>query len=211
MARVLLAAEAEPASNRTVARLALETVGHAVEEVHDGESALAQAEATRPDLLVLDTALPGLDGFQVLTRLRRHPALRYLPVVMLSTLPRSLGGELARVLGAERFLSKPFSATDLATAVEAALASRVPGAATPPAPSPPWAPAEWRARPAIPPGEARQGVERGPARPAPGSSPGASAPRTGAAPAAHESVVELPAPSRRRPRAPRPPSSASGR
>src|SRR3954447_4921626 len=121
MARVLLAADVEPASNRVVARLALEEAGHEVHEVHDGFEALTVADGIRPDALVLDTMLAGLDGFQVLDRLYRHPTLRHLPVVMLSTMPRDVGGELAHSLGAVRFLPRPFTNTDLGEAVALAL------------------------------------------------------------------------------------------
>src|SRR5690242_7937430 len=126
MAQVLLAADAEPVSNRVVARLALEEAGYAVQEVHDGFEALAVADAIRPAALVLDTALPGLDGFQVLDRLHRHPTLRHLPVVMLSTMPRDVGGELAHSLGAVRFLPRPFTNADLAEAVALAVGAPAP-------------------------------------------------------------------------------------
>jgi CheY-like chemotaxis protein len=126
MARVLLAADAEPVSNRVVARLALEEAGHEVHEVHDGFEALTLADSIGPDALVLDTALAGLDGFQVLDRLRRHPGLRHLPVVMLSTMPRDVGGELAHSLGAVRFLPRPFTNTDLGEAVALALGVAAP-------------------------------------------------------------------------------------
>ena len=134
MARVLLAADAEPLSNRVIARLALEAAGHTVQEVHDGYDALAVAETTRPDALVLDSALGGLDGFQVLDRLRRRPMLRQLPMVMLSGIPRDVVGELAHSLGAVRFLARPFTNDDLAEAVDSALATRPPTAGVPPGP-----------------------------------------------------------------------------
>ncbi|HEY7060528.1 MAG TPA: response regulator [Chloroflexota bacterium] len=126
MAQVLLAADAEPVSNRVVARLALEEAGYTVHEVHDGFEALAIADATHPAALVLDTALPGLDGFQVLDRLHRHPTLRHLPVVMLSTMPRDVGGELAHSLGAVRFLPRPCTNADLAEAVALAIGAQAP-------------------------------------------------------------------------------------
>ena len=129
MAYVLLAADVEPTSSRVVARLALEAAGHIVQEVHDGYDALEIAEATRPDALVLDTLLSGLDGIQVLDRFRRRRALRHLPVVLLSNIPRNVAGELARSLGAVRFLARPFTNADLADALEAALATRPPAAA----------------------------------------------------------------------------------
>jgi len=153
MAHVLLAAEEEPTSNRVVARLALESAGHSVQEVHDGMSVLAEVDAQRPDALVIDTSLPGLDGFQVLDRMRRHHTLRHLPVVMLSTIPKDVGGELARSMGALRFLPRPFTAVDLNEAVETALEARAAAAAqvAPPLPRPATrTAAEWRARPAVP-------------------------------------------------------------
>ena len=124
MARVLLAADVEPVSNRVVARLALEEAGHEVTEVHDGFEALTVADTMRPDALVLDTMLAGLDGFQVLDRLHRHPTLRHLPIVMLSTMPRDVGGELAHSLGAVRFLPRPFTNIALDEAVALALAGQ---------------------------------------------------------------------------------------
>ncbi len=142
MAEVLLAADVEPTSSRVVARLALEASGHAVHEVHDGFEALAVAETLRPDVLVLDTALAGLDGFQVLTRMRRRAALRALPAVVMSSIPRDAAGELARSLGAVRFLTRPFTNTDLEEAVAVALES---GAATEAAPTIP----DWRPQVAV--------------------------------------------------------------
>jgi CheY-like chemotaxis protein len=99
-----------------------------VHEVHNGFDALTVADSTRPDALVLDTNLAGLDGFQVLDRLHRHPTLRHLPVVMLSTMPRDVGGELARSLGAVRFLPRPFTNADLSEAVALALSAQPPAA-----------------------------------------------------------------------------------
>lgn len=122
MARVLLATDVEPARNQVAARLALEATGHVVDEVHDGFEALAAVATRRPDVLVLDTSLSGLDGFQVLTRLRRDAALRELPVVVLSSMPRDVVGELAHSLGAVRFVRRPFTVAALDEALAAALA-----------------------------------------------------------------------------------------
>ncbi|HLH27255.1 MAG TPA: response regulator [Chloroflexota bacterium] len=131
MARVLLAADIEPVSNRVVARLALEEAGHEVHEVHDGFDTLTVADSLHPDALVLDTMLAGLDGFQVLDRLRRHPTLRHLPVVMLSTMSRDVGGELAHSLGAVRFLPRPFTNAELGEAVALALGTEAPSGVAP--------------------------------------------------------------------------------
>jgi CheY-like chemotaxis protein len=187
MASVLLAAGEESTSSRVAARLALQAAGHIVREVHDGPSALAQIEAQRPDLLVLDTDLPGYDGFQVLDRLQRHHALRHLPVVVLSTIPRSIGGELARSLGAAEYLARPYTNVDLDAAVTAALGSSADSApsAAPPGTWPFNSP--WR-----PPG-AQDGL--------PASDGQATSPPP---PAAGDGLVELP-PAPRRASAPRRP------
>ena len=110
-------------------------------EVYDGQTALAETEAEHPDVVVIDSSLPTLDGFQVLDRLRRHPSFRHLPVIMLSTLPKSLGGELSRSLGAARFLPKPFTAVQITEAIDVALAPRdaPPAVVTP-------STIDWRAR-----------------------------------------------------------------
>src|SRR3712207_5006750 len=92
-----------------------------VEAVGDGRAALGAAEARRPDLLLADVMMPGLDGFGLLRAVRASPALRHLPVVMLS----ARAGEEARIegleAGADDYLVKPFSARELLARVAATL------------------------------------------------------------------------------------------
>ena len=101
--------------------------GYLVETVSDGLAALARAAAVRPDLVVLDVMLPGLDGIEVCRRLR---AGSDIPVVMLT----ALGDEVDRVLGlevgADDYLTKPFSPRELVLRVQAVLrrAGSVPAA-----------------------------------------------------------------------------------
>lgn len=93
-----------------------------VEAVADGETALAAARANPPALVVTDVMMPKLDGFGLLAAMRRDPALRSVPVIMLS----ARAGEEARVegleAGASDYLVKPFSARELLARVEAQLA-----------------------------------------------------------------------------------------
>jgi len=98
---------------------ALRYAGYAVEECPTGDAALATACAASPDLLLLDVVLPGKDGFEILRELRgSHPQL---PVIMLT----ARGTEEDRVrglkLGADDYVVKPFSATELLARVEAVL------------------------------------------------------------------------------------------
>ena len=83
----------------------------------DGEKALAGAFASRPDVLLLDVMLPGIDGFEALRRLRADPRTAAIPVVMLTAKGQREDRETARRLGADEFISKPFSNADVVETV----------------------------------------------------------------------------------------------
>ncbi|QBR91424.1 response regulator transcription factor [Nocardioides euryhalodurans] len=91
---------------------------HDVREARDGETALVMAEEQSPDLVVLDLMLPGIDGLEVCRRLR---AVGPVPVIMLT----ALGSETDRVvgleLGADDYVTKPFSPRELALRVDSVL------------------------------------------------------------------------------------------
>lgn len=93
--------------------------GFAVTSVDDGAAALAALTAEPPDVLVLDVMLPGLDGFEILRRLRAAPALKALPVLMLTAKGQRRDREIAKGAGADRFMTKPFSNAELVAAVRA--------------------------------------------------------------------------------------------
>jgi two-component system, OmpR family, response regulator CpxR len=92
--------------------------GYAIEAVHDGSTGLARAMEGSFDLILLDVMLPGLDGFEVLTQLRRRSAV---PVVMLT----ARGAQEDRVIGlnagADDYLPKPFGPEELAARIGAVL------------------------------------------------------------------------------------------
>ena len=92
-----------------------------VEAVADGEAALAAARRERPDLVLADLMMPRLDGFGLVRSLRADPALRRIPVILLS----ARAGEEARIegldSGADDYLQKPFSARELLARVSARL------------------------------------------------------------------------------------------
>jgi DNA-binding response OmpR family regulator len=99
----------------------LRNAGYFVRHAADGETTLAMVEQRRPDLLVLDLMLPGVDGLEVCRRLRAAEATRDLPIVMLT----ALGGEGDRVLGlelgADDYVTKPFSPRELVLRVRSVL------------------------------------------------------------------------------------------
>ena len=90
-----------------------------VESVGDGTSALEAARRRRPDVIVSDVMMPGLDGFQLLAALRAEEATRPIPFILLS----ARAGEEARIdglhAGADDYLVKPFSARELVARVDA--------------------------------------------------------------------------------------------
>src|SRR5271166_5717723 len=109
----------------TVAEVVVDYLWHAGMEsrhVADGHTALRLADTWRPDLVVLDVMLPGIDGLEVCRRLRdARGAQTLLPVIMLT----ALGEENDRVLGlktgADDYVTKPFSPRELALRVQAVL------------------------------------------------------------------------------------------
>ncbi len=108
----------DDAASRTATRLFLQRVGYQVGEAADGPGTLREASMGRYDLVVLDLGLPGLDGEEVLARLRRDSAL---PVIVLTG--RSEEAERVRVLdlGADDYVVKPCSLPELEARIRAVL------------------------------------------------------------------------------------------
>ena len=106
---------------RELVRFHLEQEGYAVREAETGEQALTQAAADRPALIVLDIMLPGVDGLEVCRRLRAAEATRALPVIMLTAKAAEVDRVLGLELGADDYLTKPFSPRELLARVRAVL------------------------------------------------------------------------------------------
>jgi diguanylate cyclase (GGDEF)-like protein len=93
---------------RLLAGQALTAVGFAVEEAEDGESGLAAIEASRPDLVVMDVDMPGLDGFETCAELRRRTPGEEIPVLIATGLTDTQSIDRAFQVGATDFIKKPF-------------------------------------------------------------------------------------------------------
>ena len=101
-----------------LARDYLEHAGFAVRIAADGHAALTAVRRDRPDLVVLDLGLPGLDGLDVTREIRRDSNL---PVIMLTARDDELDKLLGLELGADDYLTKPFSPRELVARVRAVL------------------------------------------------------------------------------------------
>jgi diguanylate cyclase (GGDEF)-like protein len=106
---------------RAVVRGWLEEQGYAVIDVDDGAAAVERSLVTPPDVVLLDIEMPGLNGHQVLARLKAEPTLKDIPVVFLSS--HNGMDEVLRGLrgGAHDYLSKPFEPAELVARVGAAV------------------------------------------------------------------------------------------
>lgn len=105
----------------TMLRYNLEKEGYNVCEAGDGEEALTVVSERKPDLVVLDWMLPSLSGIEVCRQLRRKPATRELPIIMLTA--RGEEGDKIRGLntGADDYMTKPFSLPELMARIRAML------------------------------------------------------------------------------------------
>jgi two-component system, OmpR family, response regulator len=95
--------------------------GFEVDSANRGEEALEKARATKPDAIVLDVMMPGLDGYQVCARLREDPNLAEVPVVFLTA--RAQDDDVAQgySLGVIEYVTKPFDPEALVATVRRAL------------------------------------------------------------------------------------------
>ena len=99
-------------------RLTLEDERINVIGAPDGETALAQAEAQRPDLIFLDVQLPDISGFEVCARLRSDPRFAATKIVMLTAAAQESDVARGLAAGANHYLTKPFSPVRLLSIVE---------------------------------------------------------------------------------------------
>lgn len=99
----------------------MEQAGFEVTTAEDGEAALRLIAESAPDLVLLDISLPGIGGFDVLERLRGDPAHRHLPIIMLTAHGREVEREKGLALGADDYITKPFSTRALVDQVRALL------------------------------------------------------------------------------------------
>jgi DNA-binding response OmpR family regulator len=114
----------DEAVNRELLEAILTEAGYQVEQASSGEAALASATSRPPDLILLDLMMPGMSGFELCRRLKAHPSLEGVPVIVVTALGQVQDKEVALTSGADDFVTKPVDAEDLRTRVGAMLRVR---------------------------------------------------------------------------------------
>lgn len=102
-------------------RVNLELEGYDVVSAPDGEEALEAVVSERPDVVVCDVMMPGVDGLTVLRNLRANPRTSKIPFVVVSAKAQRADVQAALDMGADRYITKPFDPQDLLDAVESLL------------------------------------------------------------------------------------------
>lgn len=117
MPRKILAVDDEKHIVRLV-QVNLERQGYEVVTANDGKEALQKVEEEHPDLVVLDVMMPFMDGFEVLQNLRRNPATREIPVIMLTAKAQDADVFKGWQSGVDCYLTKPFNPMELVSFVK---------------------------------------------------------------------------------------------
>jgi DNA-binding response OmpR family regulator len=99
-------------------KLYLEKEGYKTEAAYDGKTALDKFHALKPDAIILDLMLPGLDGWEVCRRIRRESEV---PIIMLTARDQDVDKIVGLELGADDYLTKPFNPRELVARVKAVL------------------------------------------------------------------------------------------
>ena len=106
---------------RELVRFHLAQEGYTVREAESGEKALQQVGVERPGLVILDIMLPGTDGLEICRRLRTSEATHTLPIIMLTAKATEVDRVLGLELGADDYITKPFSPRELVARVRAVM------------------------------------------------------------------------------------------
>jgi len=95
--------------NRQILRDLLTSAGFDLVEAENGKEAIAFAQASRPDLILMDIQLPILDGYEATRRIKADPDLKSIPIIVVTSYALSGDEERARLAGCDDYVAKPFS------------------------------------------------------------------------------------------------------
>jgi len=99
-------------------KVTLEGEGYRTIDASDGREALEKIRKEKPDLILLDIVMPKMNGFEVLSRVKKDPKTKEIPIVMLTAQGQKVDQEKGRRLGARDYITKPFSLSHLLNKIE---------------------------------------------------------------------------------------------
>jgi two-component system cell cycle response regulator DivK len=105
--RILVVEDQE--DNRRILRDLLTNAGYEIVQAENGREALTAAATQQPDLILMDIQLPLLDGYEVTRRLKADPALRAIPIIVVTSYALSGDENKARAAGCDAYVTKPYS------------------------------------------------------------------------------------------------------
>jgi two-component system cell cycle response regulator DivK len=118
--RILIVEDTE--DNRRIVRDLLTHAGFDLIEAIDGADGIAKAEHHRPDLILMDIQLPGVDGYEATRRIKANPDLRHIPIIAVTSYALSGDEARTRAAGCDGYVAKPFSPRQLLAKVHEFLA-----------------------------------------------------------------------------------------
>jgi two-component system cell cycle response regulator DivK len=124
MARVLIV-EDNPA-NMKLSSLLLHNAGHSVLCAVDAETGLTMARADKPDLILMDIQLPGMDGLAATALLKQDPETAAIPIIALTAMAMKADQKKSEVAGCDAYIAKPLRYQELYAAIDSLLIARVP-------------------------------------------------------------------------------------
>src|SRR5262249_18334441 len=125
MKQKILVVDDEPDAVELIA-FNLKAAGYEVITAHDGQEALSKARSVTPDLILLDLMLPEVDGLEVCKLLRREVRTRSVPIIRLTAKASEIDRVLGLELGADDYVTKPFSQRELTLRIKRLLRSATP-------------------------------------------------------------------------------------
>lgn len=102
----------------------MKQAGFDVRVARDGDAALQAVADQVPDLILLDVMIPGIDGYELCQKMRANPRLQSVKIIMLTAKSREVEREKGFALGADEYITKPFSTRELVERVKRILAAQ---------------------------------------------------------------------------------------
>jgi CheY-like chemotaxis protein len=116
MSRVILVVEDDPKS-MTLTKDPLQISGYTTVQATDGKQGVDVANSVKPDLILMDIMMPKMDGYTACHEIKANPATKDIPIVMLTAVGYDLNRKLAQNVGAQGYVTKPFTRQELVAAI----------------------------------------------------------------------------------------------